>query len=311
MSGERGRGRPMTTTVVEMLTADDVGATPEDVAVALNAGSREALAEAFQRWSTLVYTIALGSLGSHHDAEDVTQQVFVSAWRSRHTLRPSAGALPGWLVGITRHRVADVQVQRMRASRNVAAVAAAAPRENAHVVDEDLPARLMLAHELDRMGEPRASVLRLALIETARRRRWPQAGIRSADRGRHREEPCQARVAASSLVAGGGRPCLTLTPRCWRHRARRDGGSAGHRSRRRLRALRERARHAPPDHRTHPRGRFGRHPGDGAASAPPTCGHGSRGCARGSRRHSRSRSRPRAGRRSGRRVGAPRPGCAG
>jgi RNA polymerase sigma factor (sigma-70 family) len=155
----------MTTTVVEMLTADDVGATPEDVAVALNAGSRDALAEAYQRWSTLIYTIALRSLGSHHDAEDVTQQVFVSAWRSRHTLRPSAGALPGWLVGITRHRVADVQVQRMRASRNVAAVAAAAPRENAHVVDEDLPARLMLAHELDRMGEPRASVLRLALIE--------------------------------------------------------------------------------------------------------------------------------------------------
>lgn len=153
------------TTVVRMLAPEDVGATPEDIAVELNAGSREALAETYRRWSSLVYTIALRALGSHHDAEDVTQQVFVSAWRSRHTLRPSAEALPGWLVGITRHRVADMQAQRMRASRNVAAVAAVTRAEHGDAADQHLPARLMLAHELDQMGEPRASVVRMALVE--------------------------------------------------------------------------------------------------------------------------------------------------
>ncbi len=153
------------TSVVWMLGYDDVGSTPEYIAVELKAGSQEALAEAYRRWSSLVYTIALRSLGSHHDAEDVTQQVYVSAWRSRHTLRPSANALPGWLVGIARHRVADLQAQRMRASRNVAAVAAAAVPNQAIVHDDDLPERLMLAHALDRMGEPRASVVRMAVIE--------------------------------------------------------------------------------------------------------------------------------------------------
>jgi RNA polymerase sigma-70 factor (ECF subfamily) len=155
----------MTTTVVGMLAPDDAGATPEEVAVGLASDSREALAEAYRRWSSLVYTIARRSLNSHHDAEDVTQQVFVSAWRSRHTLRPGPDALPAWLVGITRRRVADLQLQRMRAARNVEAVAAVAARDPDRSPDDDLPARLMLAHELDRMGEPRASVLRLAVVE--------------------------------------------------------------------------------------------------------------------------------------------------
>jgi RNA polymerase sigma-70 factor (ECF subfamily) len=153
------------TTVVEMLAPEDVGATPEDIAVELQAGSREALAEAYRRWSTLVYTVALRALGSHHDAEDVTQQVFVSAWRSRHTLRPGPGALPGWLVGITRHRVADAQAQRMRAARNAQAVAAVAGSASVSHPDEDLAARMMVVQELERIGEPRASVLRLAVLE--------------------------------------------------------------------------------------------------------------------------------------------------
>ena len=63
----------------------------DDLAVRLRDGSRDALAEAYREWSSLVHTLALRSLGNHHDAEDVTQQVFVAAWRSRHTLRPERG----------------------------------------------------------------------------------------------------------------------------------------------------------------------------------------------------------------------------
>ncbi len=146
--------------------AQTVGAEPDDVAERLSAGSKDALAETYERWSALVYTIALRTLRDHADAEDVTQQVFVSAWNSRHTLRPAPGVMPGWLVGIARHRIADVRTQRFRSSRNLRAVAATMHQDEAQPAEhEDLAGRLFVAHELEHLGEPRGTVLRLAFIE--------------------------------------------------------------------------------------------------------------------------------------------------
>ncbi|MGG5258159.1 RNA polymerase sigma factor [Phycicoccus avicenniae] len=137
-----------------------------DLAVRLRAGSREALEEAWARWAPLVHTLALRAVGDHHDAEDVTQQVFVAAWRGRHTLRPERGTVPGWLVGITRHKVADLHAQRSRQARDAAAAAAEVlPDRHAPPPEETLAARLLLADALDRLGEPRASAIRLALVD--------------------------------------------------------------------------------------------------------------------------------------------------
>ncbi len=140
--------------------------TVADLALRLREGDQGALEEAYSRWSSLVHTLALRSLGNHHDAEDVTQQVFVAAWRGRHTLRPDRGSVPGWLVGITRHKVADLHAQRSRAARDLGAVATAdRVEEHAPPPDEQLAARLLLADALDRLGEPRASIVRLAVVE--------------------------------------------------------------------------------------------------------------------------------------------------
>ncbi len=157
-----------------------------ELAERLRGGAPEALAEAFDRWAPLVHTLALRSLGSHHDAEDVTQQVFVSAWRSRHTLRPERGSVPGWLVGITRHRIADVHAQRARSARDHEAVAAeAAPVAHDPPADERLAVRLLLADELDRLGEPRGRIIRMAFVdeltheEIAQRLEMPLGTVKS------------------------------------------------------------------------------------------------------------------------------------
>ncbi|WP_345208787.1 RNA polymerase sigma factor [Fodinibacter luteus] len=158
----------------------------DDLAARLRAGSSEALAEAYREWSSLVHTLAMRSLGNHHDAEDVTQQVFVAAWRSRHTLRPERGSVPGWLVGITRHKVADVHAKRARSARDAAAVAVnTLPDEHAPPPDDQLAARLVLHDELARLGDPRATVVRMAFLEDltheeiARRLELPLGTVKS------------------------------------------------------------------------------------------------------------------------------------
>jgi RNA polymerase sigma-70 factor (ECF subfamily) len=138
----------------------------DDLALRLRDGSRDALSEAYREWSALVHTLALRSLGNHHDAEDVTQQVFVAAWRSRHTLRPDRGSLAGWLVGITRHTIADAHARRAREARDAAAVAAKGPPDALAAVPEDqLAIRLVLHDELSRLGEPRGTVVRMAFVD--------------------------------------------------------------------------------------------------------------------------------------------------
>ena len=71
------------------------------------AGEPSALREAFERWSALVHTMALRVTSDPTQSEDVVQVVFLEAWRSRERFDPGLRPLPAWLVGITRHVLAD------------------------------------------------------------------------------------------------------------------------------------------------------------------------------------------------------------
>ncbi len=136
-----------------------------DLAAALANGSHEALEQIYLRWGSLVMGICLRALGDRADAEDVTQAVFVSAWASRHTLQPSDTALPAWLIGITRRRVADELSRRYRNRDTVAAVGTTLPAEATAPGLDRLVDGLTLAHEVDQLGEPRRTILTLAFVE--------------------------------------------------------------------------------------------------------------------------------------------------
>jgi RNA polymerase sigma factor (sigma-70 family) len=142
---------------------DGPGASGHALAERLVAGDATSLGEIFDRWSALVHTIALRALASRDDAEDVTQQVFVAAWRSRHTLTPSPAALPAWLVGIARHKIADRRAERAREARRVAALSAVSAFEVETRADEQvLLDRVVVRHAVDELPEPRRTILRLA-----------------------------------------------------------------------------------------------------------------------------------------------------
>jgi RNA polymerase sigma-70 factor (ECF subfamily) len=70
----------------------------------------------FDRWVSehvaVLYRVAFRLLGNAHDAEDVVQDAFRSAWTSRHLFDP-ARSERAWLLAILRRRAAD----RWRQSR--------------------------------------------------------------------------------------------------------------------------------------------------------------------------------------------------
>lgn len=74
----------------------------------------EALSILYDRYSRLVYSIALHALVEPSLAEEVTQDVFLRAWEHAATYRPAIGKVSAWLAGITRHRAIDV-LRRRRA----------------------------------------------------------------------------------------------------------------------------------------------------------------------------------------------------
>ncbi len=134
----------------------------------LAAGDAACVAEIFDRWAALVHTYALRALGSAEDAEDVVQQVFVAAWHGRATLTPSASALPAWLIGIARHKIADHRADRARRARQVEAVGLAVAGGAAEVeadTEAELVERLVLRQAVGELGEPRGTILRLAFWE--------------------------------------------------------------------------------------------------------------------------------------------------
>ncbi|WP_240645693.1 sigma-70 family RNA polymerase sigma factor [Georgenia sp. SYP-B2076] len=130
-------------------------------------GQPDAMRAAYQRWSPLVYTIALRSLGSVSDAEDVTQQVFVAAWRGRARFDPDRAPLASWLVGITRHVVADTHERRTRERRAQDAATATAGEEG--VVGYEDPSRVVdrviVADAVAGLGDPQREILTLAFYD--------------------------------------------------------------------------------------------------------------------------------------------------
>lgn len=135
----------------------------EALAVRFRAGHEDALGEVYDRWSALVHTYALRALGDTHDAEDVTQQVFVAAWRSRETMTPGPSTFPAWLLGIARHKISDARAARARDARRLDAVAAVTvPDETTDGDDALVPDRLVVRQAVDEMGEPRRTILLLA-----------------------------------------------------------------------------------------------------------------------------------------------------
>ncbi|GAA3503821.1 sigma-70 family RNA polymerase sigma factor [Streptomyces prasinosporus] len=166
----------------------------DELARGLRASDENAFAAIYRRWGPLVHTMATRSLGDTHEAEDVTQQVFLGAWRGRAGFHPERGPLGAWLVGITRRKIVDAlaaRTRRLALADSVAHGAGPSPPEEA--APESVLDRVLLVDELSRLPRQQRDVLCLAFYEDltqsqiAERTGMPLGTVKShARRGLHR-----------------------------------------------------------------------------------------------------------------------------
>jgi len=180
-----------------MTTAQRTGADIDDSALvdAFLRGDEACLATVYQRWGPLVSTLARRALGDAREAEDVTQLVFLAAWRGRAGYKPDRGTLPGWLTGITRRKVADALAARTRRTELVAAAGAELMLRatDEAVRPEAAIDHVLLADEMSLLPAPQRRVLNLAFYDDLTQTQiaeltgWPLGTVKShARRGLRR-----------------------------------------------------------------------------------------------------------------------------
>jgi RNA polymerase sigma-70 factor, ECF subfamily len=114
-------------------------------------GDEQAMATIYDRYSRIVYSVALRVLRDSASAEDVLQDVFLGLWRRPEKFVSARGSLGGWLAVVARNRSID-SLRRKRPSEQVEEVYLASP--------------FNLADEAERntlMQRARAIILRLPL----------------------------------------------------------------------------------------------------------------------------------------------------
>lgn len=163
--------------------ADSRDAADAAATAAWTAGEDRALKMAYDQFGTLVFTFCVRSLGDREAAADCSQEVFISAWRSRRQFDPTKGSLAGWLMGIARFRVIDAQ--RRRATTPTPEADDARGEAAVSPQDDHLADRLLVEHALATLPARVRQVVELAFYsdltqtEIAERLELPLGTVKS------------------------------------------------------------------------------------------------------------------------------------
>jgi RNA polymerase sigma-70 factor (ECF subfamily) len=68
----------------------------------------EALEELYERYSALVFGLALMIIGDQATAEEITMDVFMRVWQKAASYRPEQAKVSTWLTHVARHHAIDV-----------------------------------------------------------------------------------------------------------------------------------------------------------------------------------------------------------
>ena len=84
-----------------------IAANDEALMSAMRSGDESALGVLYDRYSGVVYSVALRVLGDTGAAEDILQDIFIQLWRNPAQFNSERGGIGPWLAVIARNRAID------------------------------------------------------------------------------------------------------------------------------------------------------------------------------------------------------------
>ena len=131
-----------------------------ELLAAIAAGQQDALAQLYHLTRTAVYGLSLSYLKNTHDAQDITQDVFVHVWDHAPQYRPT-GSPMGWLLTVCR----NLCLMRLRHTERHAVLSEAEwdaiPQQETGLTTEE---RTLLQHVLSRLGEEERRIVLLHAV---------------------------------------------------------------------------------------------------------------------------------------------------
>jgi RNA polymerase sigma-70 factor (ECF subfamily) len=129
---------------------------------------RDAFSQLYDRFSTLVFTLAMRMLKARSDAEDLLREVFVQVWRQAQNYSAERGSPEAWIINIARSRAIDKirSIRRMQKSFVLTDDPARAESpENVESSAAESETRLTMNSALANLPDPQRKVLELAYFD--------------------------------------------------------------------------------------------------------------------------------------------------
>lgn len=140
-------------------------AVPTDLALvtAIRCGDQSAMAALYDRYASIVYSVALRVLQDAGAAEDVLQDIFMQLWRNPGAFDANRGNMGAWLAVIARHRAIDA-LRRRRPENDIEDVVVSVETDFAGDADRSR-AMEKVRGALETMPPPQRSALEMAYFE--------------------------------------------------------------------------------------------------------------------------------------------------
>ncbi len=138
------------------------------------AGDERAMTDLYDRYGTVLYTVAYRVVGQRADAEEVVVEAFAQAWRDAGRFEAGRGSVAAWLTMIARSRALDLVRARSRRDKLAASAAAsgveagpATPEHGSSPADrtEEDERRRMVRQAIESLSPPQRQAIELAFFE--------------------------------------------------------------------------------------------------------------------------------------------------